>query len=487
MTTNTNSIFLTHTRLLVAISSLLLSIILIATDDIINKDGILYIHTASAFLSGGISASFELFNWPFYSILIAIVHQLTGLPLEMSAYVLTTFFFILLTDSLYLICRKILPSPQHVLVGMIIFLAFYSLNDYRNFIIRDPGYWAFSSLGLFFFMSFLDNGQWRTTFYWQLSMIGAILFRVEATFLLLALPLYALFHFPFTHSKVSHYLQLTSLPLLALIALPFSSYFRSILGDSDRLNSLMYRDVPELLHHFSNKADQIIQLLPSFTHDHGSLILFTGLLGFIVFLIIEAIHIGYFGLYIAARWQKPSPNFPHRQLLIYTLILNMLVLVGFTFMQFFMITRYCIMLTLILLLLMLPAITNFLVAAWQNKNHKILLSFVVIILLSLYVSLSYSISKRYIKETALWASEHLPKNSHTATDSPFIAYYFNTRSDRRPIELVTTLENASAYDQLLYVEKIKNMLSETKLIAIQSRQTIYSMQNQRGDKSSVYE
>ncbi len=459
-------------------------------DDIINKDGILYLETATIFLSSGISAAFEHFNWPFYSILIASLHQLTGLPLEMSAYLLTTAFFILLTDSLYLICRKILPSPQHVFVGMLIFLAFYSLNDYRDFIIRDPGYWAFSTLGLFFFMSFLDKPQWRTALYWQLSMFAAILFRIEATFLLLALPLYALCHFSTPSNKAKHYVQLSVLPFFGLLLAVFSQSLQAIMHSSDRLNHLIRHNLSERLQHFDQKADQIVQLLPSFTHDYGFLILFTGLLGMITFLIIEAIHIGYFGLYIAARWHKLTPHFPHRSLLHYALTLNGLILIAFSFLQFFMITRYCIMFALILLLLMLPAITHYIVTAWHARNKFTLFLFSVILLVSLYANLSYSVSKSYIKETAIWASKHLPQDSLVATDDPFIAYYFNiaaVQSGHRPITLLQTKEDTASYDQLIYVMKKKRAIAKERLTAIQSHQSIYSQQNQRGDKASIYE
>lgn len=486
---NTKPYLLTHTRLLVALMSLLLSFVLIAMDDIINKDGILYLETASAFLSSGISVAFEHFNWPFYPVLIASLHQLTDLPLEMSAYLLTTAFFILLTDSLYLMCRKILPSPQHVLVGMLIFLVFYSLNDYRDFIIRDPGYWAFSSLGLFFFMSFLDKPRWRTAFYWQFSMFAAILFRIEATFLLLALPLYTFYHFSSRRDKTKHYVQLSVLPLLGLLIAIFSQPLQSIMRGSDRLGHLMRHNLSELLQHFDQKADQIVQLLPSFTHDYGFLILFTGLLGMITFIIIEAIHIGYFGLYIAARWHQPAPHFPHHALLRYALALNGLILIAFSFLQFFMITRYCIMFSLILLLLMLPAITHYIVTAWYARNKFILFLLTVILLVSLYSNISYSVSKAYIKETALWASEHLPQDSLVATDDPFIAYYFNIaalRSERLPITLLQSKEDTVNYDQLIYVKKKKRAIAEEILTAIQSRQSIYSQQNKRGDMASIY-
>ena len=65
----------------VAALSLLLSLWLIAIDPVLNRDAILYLRTADAYLQGGFAASQQLFERPALSICLALLHQFTGLPL----------------------------------------------------------------------------------------------------------------------------------------------------------------------------------------------------------------------------------------------------------------------------------------------------------------------------------------------------------------------------------------------------------------------
>ncbi len=55
--------------LLTAFFSVLLSIWLIVSNDIISRDSTLYIKIAQTFLDDGAIEAFKLWGWPFYSIL----------------------------------------------------------------------------------------------------------------------------------------------------------------------------------------------------------------------------------------------------------------------------------------------------------------------------------------------------------------------------------------------------------------------------------
>ena len=96
--TNSNTLF--KIRAFTALASLLLSVFAYYSNDIINNDGILYMNMAEAFLQGGLAETVKLFNWPFFSILVASIHQLTSLPLETSANILNALLFVLLLDTL---------------------------------------------------------------------------------------------------------------------------------------------------------------------------------------------------------------------------------------------------------------------------------------------------------------------------------------------------------------------------------------------------
>ena len=484
---NNKSLLPNYARIFTAFFSVLLSIFLVVNDDLINSDGILYIQTASAFLSGGFDAASELYNWPFYSILIAGTHKIFHLSLEQSALMLNILFFVLLTDALYLICRKTLPSQQHVLIAMLIFISFYTLNDYRDFIIRDVGYWAFSLLSIFWMMAFLERQNWCNAFCWQLCMVLAIIFRTEGVFLLLALPLFSLFSLPHPN-KLKSYLSLNILALTGLFSLLLSPYMASIFSDWEKLGVWLAQDGGEIFQNFSLKAEQASQPLPSFAHKHSKIILSTGLISLVLFLIAKAIHIGYIGFYIVARKSSATPLVPHYRFLQYATILNALILFAFVFKHYFMTTRYCVMTVLLLLLLMLPAITDYILRAWHNKKRFILFLFVGLLAVLLQVSIHSSVSKTYVKSTAIWASENLPRNSRVATNNHFIAYYFNIRimqTGHHPATLIQSSDIPTGYDHIIYVEKKKRPLSKAISESIQSHQNIYQQQNKRGDKASI--
>ena len=73
--------------LFAVIASCLLSIYLIYQDDLINSDGYLYLELAQEYLGSGASSAFSIYSWPFYSIIVALFHQLTHIPLEISFYI----------------------------------------------------------------------------------------------------------------------------------------------------------------------------------------------------------------------------------------------------------------------------------------------------------------------------------------------------------------------------------------------------------------
>ena len=68
--------------------SLLLTLFVVAQDQMPNDDGVLYLYSAELISAGDWSRALQLFNWPFYSLLIAAGHKASGLGLENAAYVL---------------------------------------------------------------------------------------------------------------------------------------------------------------------------------------------------------------------------------------------------------------------------------------------------------------------------------------------------------------------------------------------------------------
>jgi len=207
---------ITRIRFFTAFASLLLSLQAVYFDDIINRDGIMYLQMSEAYLSGGLAAAKAIYDWPVFSILIAWLHQFTTLPLESCGFILNSFFFIVLTDALVLISSLLIKSRQQLTIAAALILCFVPINEYRDFILRDPGYWAFSSIALYHFMQFTKNPNYFSATLWQVFIVTAVLFRIEGSVLLLALPVYLFFTFP-TLSAVGYFLQSLYLAIAAAI------------------------------------------------------------------------------------------------------------------------------------------------------------------------------------------------------------------------------------------------------------------------------
>jgi hypothetical protein len=499
-----NSYNVNKLRLGTAIISLLLSIFTIYSDDLINSDGILYIETAEAFIQGGLADAIKLYNWPFFSICIAYIHQLTQAPLELSAYILNTIFFVLLTDTLVLISKKTLPNKEQLLIAVLIILCFATLNDYRNFIIRDIGYWYFCSLALYRFMQFLELPSLRNASLWQLTAITAILFRIEGIVILLGLPFFVFFSEPFKRA-LKHLLKLNYLLILGTVIVSiFAINFSAMNNSFTKISSLLaYLDVNSLLAKFNAKAAIIEnQVLNKYSASYSGFILAYGLLAMLFYKVTKAVTVGYLGLYIFSHWKQrqAQPN-PYKSLLIYFFLLNILLLTAFMFKELFISKRYAIIAILSMLLLMLPRISQLIQQAWIKRNHVLLSVTALILLVNVVDSLHKSNSKLYVKNTAIWASQNLAESSSVLTDDEYIHYYYRThpknnknltridigsynRANKR--YTIDRLKSSyQHYDYLIVVEKRRNKVLQNLLTTMQLEQ-IYSENNSRGDKASVY-
>ena len=137
--------------------SLLLSALAVAVDPVVNNDGVWYLSVAKVFASGQLSEAIRLdvaYQWPFYPFLIGSLTGLTGLDVELSAWLLNALFASAATVAFVAISRELGGDRQTRLFAALIILTIPLLNDYRSFVIRDIGYWACYTWGLFYF--FLD-------------------------------------------------------------------------------------------------------------------------------------------------------------------------------------------------------------------------------------------------------------------------------------------------------------------------------------------
>ena len=479
---------LINIRIVTAIFSLLLSLFAFYTDDIINRDGVMYMDMAEAFLSGGLVATAKIYNWPFFSVLVAFTHQITGFTLEYSACILNSLLFVLLTDILILLSNKLLPNTRQLSIAAILILCFPAINEYRDFIIRDIGYWTFCSLALYRFILYIDTPTIKNATFWQITAVIAILFRIEGAIILLALPLFILM----TRQPVTQrLLQLVQLNYLLISGLVIASTLAiGQIGFTQAFGKLAtvtaYANTDALIATF-NKKTVILEtrILNRFSADYSSLILISGFLVMLFYKLTKALSLGYIALYIASWWKKQPPNnHPYFGLLLYFSVINLVILVTFIAKQYFIVDRYTVMMLISLLLLMLPRLCQIIESIWLSQNKKLKYFVCLVLLLTLVDSVTHSNSKSYIKDTAIWASQNLPIESTVLTNDEFIRYYFHSHQGKSTL-IEGNINHYKKYDYLIVVEKRRNLKLKDQLKTL-TIESIFSIEGKRENQASIY-
>lgn len=479
-------------RIFTAIVSLLFSLVAFGIDDLINSDGVLYMNMVRAFLEGGLTETAQLFDWPFFSILVSGIHILTGLSLETSGELLNIFLFVLFTDSLILICSNILPNSRQVFIAALFILGFTLFNDYRAYLFRDMGYWAFTGYSLYLLIRFSQKPSWFYALTWQGTMIMSILFRIEGVVLLLAMPFFLFKTAPDWKTACKQIVRLWSVAIIiVVIALSIAlSQTSLVIAFGKIFEIISYIDFPTLLQDFREKSEIInAQVMSNFDKDSGALILASGLLVMMLQKIITALSVSYIVFYLYTYFSKHAPQHiqsNYHQLFIFFVAVNFLILLMFVFKQYFLSTRYGVMLITGLFLLMLPRICTFVENALLNQR-KAILAFTLLILISGPLdTFTISVSKAYIKDVALWAAENLPEDSKVITFDTITDYYLRENNP----DLLTKLEvggdplESINYDYLVIVIKLRNK-DLFDQVNLQGHKIIYTSSNKRGDKAIV--
>lgn len=175
----------------------------------INSDSVLYLEAAKFFSHSEWKLGFEVFPWPFYALCIALVNTITQLDVHVSAQILNVLFFAIATYSFITIIGLTGGKQRQIIAGALIWLsAQYMIGGVLEMLMRDEGFWALFLLSIVFFIRFYQAHQLKHALLWQVCIIVATLFRVEAITYLIFLPLIFLFQTGFhTRQKWKHVLM----------------------------------------------------------------------------------------------------------------------------------------------------------------------------------------------------------------------------------------------------------------------------------------
>ncbi|HOY70836.1 MAG TPA: hypothetical protein PL131_09220 [Methylotenera sp.] len=156
----------------------------------VKDDSVLYLEVAKHFTQGQWAEGLALYKWPFYSFLIASLHNISTLPLLICAQVLQVLFFAVFTYSFMRLIK--LAGGDIVTIsigGLLIFSSANIVGISLELLVRDFGFYAFLFFSVGHLIEYSRHSKVTDSLKWQLSMIVATLFRIEATLYLMVLPL----------------------------------------------------------------------------------------------------------------------------------------------------------------------------------------------------------------------------------------------------------------------------------------------------------
>ena len=421
---------LTRIRVFTAIASLIFSMYAVYFDDIINKDGALYLKTAELFLSGNMDAAFTSYNWPFYSIIIAFFQKITTIPLELSALILNSVFFVILTDALILISSLIFSVPRQLKITALLILCFMPILDYRDYIIRDPGYWAFACLALYHFMVFMNSSRIIHGTLWQIFMILAIFFRIEGVFLLITVPLFLLLSKNLRLEMVIRKLiSCFFITIILLAAVPFIESL-SMEKFSKIYHASNIKNLDVIFDKLIFSADILKhQILNKYSGEYATFILFFGFLSFLIYKIFQAFSIPYIIIFLSSfkNSSQLSTNL-YRNFLAYFLILNTFIMFVFILKEHFISSRYIVLTSISLFLLLSFYMVTGIERLYLNKNKLLLAIIALCLSYNLLDAATTSRNKSYIKDMTLLSVQKIPEKSIVLVNDRAAFYYLTNKA-----------------------------------------------------------
>ena len=152
----------------------------------INPDSVLYLEQARLFSLGDWRGATQVFNWPLYGACIGFVHKLTSLSIHVSAQLLNMLFFSMATASFLCLIKLAGGNNRTLIAGtLLLFGSQYIVGDVLEMLMRDEGFWAFYLTALVFFIRYNQQLKKRDAVLWQICIMFAVLFRIEAILFLI--------------------------------------------------------------------------------------------------------------------------------------------------------------------------------------------------------------------------------------------------------------------------------------------------------------
>jgi uncharacterized Tic20 family protein len=423
--------------------SLLLSLIAIMGVSAVGRDAALYLDIARRVIEQGPAVAWTAFDWPWFTYLLAGTRMLTGLPMEWCAYLWCSLFMAgtcaLLVDA---VRRRV---PEAVGWACLVVLAMPAVNQFRNDILREFGFWFFSVLALWLVLRWQERSTWLRAASIHLAIAAAMLFRLEAIVLEAALGLWLLVSLR-DRQSVTRLVQYALLPLLAVVGLVLVLLVQGGLSSVRVSNYLGLINPQRVLVAFHQLAEQFGDSLKyKYSRDEAGRIVFFGILAALLIKFVTLS--GPFGLPFLRRgsWQSVRTYLREYRPFAWAALMYLVVLVVFFISLQFMNSRYLSFLNLLFVPLL--AVGLMLFARQFPRLGKALLVVGLLVMLSNVISTGAG--KPHIIEAGHWIDANVDPQASVYYEDPRVSYYAG-RGYKASEPLTRVLEGTSAVQYSYY-------------------------------------
>jgi len=489
--------------LITLIASLVLSVWGLWVDDVINNDGVEYLRAAELIKNGDWRASLNVFKWPLYPAAIAAISTVTGMGVEFSAHFFDALLIALLCLAFVATVIELGADFRTTIAAAVIIILAKLVNDYRPFIIRDPGYLAFYMLGILYLFRFHNNARWPDAFKAFGFGIVATLFRIEGAAFVALIPMLA---FARNISGYRGRLLVMGLALVtaSVLIATFMMWFLSLGGG--RVDGVSAGDVfaggwEQVISSVSDKLNVIeVELLLERSADYAWSVLLGTL--FLIVTVETVKNVTVWSGFLIVWSVVKRLIFPNRKCIepwIWLIVVNIGVLVAFTLVNLFLTGRYTLALSLTLLLAAPFGLLD-LYERWRRPVKvggwfiKFAYPFMVLLIVASGIEgLGLGTEKGHIKSAGHWIGDETEAGSNLLTNNKILAYYtgkqfadYEVANDWRQVVLVIAQKRFTDYDTVAVRIGKRDSHRADRLVKLTGREPDKVFENKKNDRIFIY-
>jgi len=413
--------------ILLVLASCALSALAILSDPVINDDGVFYLVIAGEIANNGIAAGFALFDRPFYSLLIAMLHRLSGVSLLLSAHLINTALLALLVVSFSRLAARMGKDPALAFWAALLILLLPQLNEYRSSILRDFGYWALLLSSFLPLQRYQASQRWQDGLWWAALCIAAAAFRPEALLFALLLPLASLQGETRALALMSGarlYACFGALVLPPILVLARFDSLQGPLAAAMDITMGLLQAIPAGFH--DAVARYAGSVLNPRAADQAAISLLLGLLAVLALKWLGALGPVYTALLAWGMWRRelalPQPS---RMLFLGMLLCCLLLAGGFVLSQQFLTGRYLLLLCILALLPATLALRALMLRVSRSKHAALqyLLLGTLIALLGADGLLNFGTRQNYRNDAIAWMEQNLEPGAAVFSNDRILAFH----------------------------------------------------------------